>query len=157
MNPHQTLEQSAYAFLTDLETPLTLVESTSIYKGKSSPIERDNDENTTEAADKVHPSVTLDAEGNHEEAVLFTNIYQGVLAVTVEAIVSDTTDTQFDAICQEVFSKFNIQEIETNMTAAIDDFRLIQFRLVGAGSVINNGSNWQMTHRYMCVYAEADL
>lgn len=157
MNPHQTLEQAAYAFLTTLGTPTTLVESTSIYKGARNTIERDNDENTTEAPDKTHPSVTLEAEGSHEEAVPFTNIYQGILAVTVEAIVSDETDTNFDAICQEVFSKFNIQEIETNMTAALADFRLIQFRLVGAGSAVNNGGNWQMTHRYMCVYAEADL
>lgn len=157
MNPKQTLEQAAYAFLTNLETPLTLVESTSIYKGARNPIELDNDENTSEPADKSHPSVTLEAEGSHDEAVPFTNIYQGILAVTVEAIVADTKDTDFDAICQEVFSKFNIQEIETNMTSALDDFRLIQFRLIGAGSAVNNGGNWQMAHRYMCVYAEADL
>jgi hypothetical protein len=165
MNPKQSLERAAYAFLTnpDIVTPLTLVASTSIYKGISNPTNVEDDENTTEVTQKAHPSVTLEAEGSHEEAVAFTNLYQGVLAVTVEAISETTTDTQFHAICQEVFAKFNIQEIEANMTAAARAagmaFTVLgrSFRIAALGSAVNNGHNWQMTHRYNCVYAEANL
>jgi hypothetical protein len=163
MNPKQTLERAAYAFLTTVETPLTLVASTSIYKGASNPVSVEDDENTTEVTQKVHPSVTLDAEGTQEEVVFSTNLYQGVLAITVEADASTTTDAQFNAICQEVFGKFNIQEIETNMTtqarAAGMDFTMLgrSFRIAALGSAVNNGHNWQMTHRYNCVYAEANL
>jgi hypothetical protein len=163
MNPKQSLERAAYAFLTTVETPLTLVASTSIYKGIDNPVSVEDDENTTEQESKVHPSVSLDAEGNHDEVVPFTNLYQGVLAVTVEADKATTTDTQFHAICQEVFSKFNIQEIEANMTAAARAagmaFTVLgrSFRIAALGSAVNNGHNWQMTHRYNCVYAEANL
>lgn len=157
MNPKQTLETAAYNYLTGLETPLTLVESTSIYKGIENPISVDSDENTTEPAQKVHPSITLEAEGVHEEAVLFTGTMQGILAITVEADANTTTDSEFAAICDQVFGKFNIVELEANFTSRTDGFRMYQAHSPSFSDTINNGQNWQKTLRLTCVYAEADL
>jgi hypothetical protein len=157
MNPKQTLETAAYNYLTGLETPLTLIESTSIYKGTRNPISVEDEENTTEPSTQVHPSVTLEAEGEHSEAVQFTGNYQGVLAVTVTADGNVKTDAEFGLICDEVFSKFDIVELETNFSSRTSDFYMYQARVLGLSDSIGNGQNWQKTLRLMCVYAEADL
>lgn len=157
MNPKQTLEQAAYNYLTNLETPLTLIASTSIYKGIDNPISVEDEENTQPARQAVHPSVTVESEGQHDEVVMDTRTFQGVLAVTVEAKSKRTTDTDFDAICSEVFSKFNIVELETNFSSRTTGFYMYQARIIGLSDAINNGQNWQKTLRLMSVYAEADL
>jgi hypothetical protein len=157
MNPKQTLERAAYNYLANLETPLTLIASTSIYKGTENPISVESDENTTEPLQRVHPSVALEAEGAHDEAVLFTKTWQGILAITSEADANTTTDTEFDAICNEVFGKFDIVELEANFSSRTDDFYMYQATVAGMTNAVNNGQNWQKTLRLMCVYAEADL
>lgn len=157
MNPNQTLESAAHYFLTNLETPLTLVASSSIYKGVDNPLEVDSDESSDDRETRVHPSVSMIAEGTHEEAVFNSRIFQGMLAVMVEANAFTTTDTSFAAICDQVFSKFNILELEANMSAGTADFRLIQAHVVGVSDSVNNGGNWQKTLRLACVYAEADI
>lgn len=157
MNPKQKLEQAAQNYIDGLETPLTLIESTSVYKGIENPISVEDPENTTEPATRVHPSVTLSADGEHSEAALFTGNYQGVLGITVEADANTTTDTEFDAICTEVFSKFNIVELRANFSSRTDDFYLYQMHSPVFSDTVNNGQNWQKTLRLTCVYALADL
>lgn len=157
MNPNQKLEIAAYNYLVGLETPITSIASTSFYKGIENPISVNDEENTTDRRQKVHPSITVEAEGSHEEAVLFTGTYQGILAITVEADASDKTDAQFNTICDEVFGKFDIVELEANFSSRTDAFYMYQARVIGVSDAINNGQNWQKTLRLMCVYAEADL
>jgi hypothetical protein len=157
MNPKQLLEQAAYAYLVRLETPLTLIAESSIYKGTSNPTRVEYDENTSEITQKVHPSVTVEAEGPHDEAVFNTRIFQGALSITVEDVMAENTDSTFDDICSEVFSKFNISELATNFSSRTSGFTMIQARIADIGDSINNGANWQKTLRLACVYGAADL
>lgn len=157
MNPKQALERAAYNYLTNLETALTGIASTSIYKGIENAQDVESEESAGEASQKVHPSVTLEAEGNHEEAVLFTGNWQGILAITVEASASGNTDTTFNTICDEVFSKFNFVELEVNFSSRTASFHMYQMHSPVFSDTINNGQNWQKTLRLTCVYALADL
>lgn len=157
MNPDQALEIAAYNYLTNLETELELIASSSIYKGLDTPIEADSDENTTTPRNRVHPSVTVEAEGAHAETVLFTGTWEGVLAVTVEADSENTTDATFNTICSEVFSKFNIVELEANFSSRTANFFMYQMHSPSLSDAVNNGTNWQKTLRLTCVYAQADL
>jgi hypothetical protein len=101
--------------------------------------------------------VTLEAEGNHDEAVQDTRNYQGTLAVTVEADASKTTDADFHLICKQVFSKFNILELEENFSSRSSDFYMYQARNPIFTDAINNGQSWQKTLRLTCVYACEDI
>jgi hypothetical protein len=157
MTPKQLLERAAYAFLTNLETPISGIASTSIYKGTRNPTSVENEENTGEVSQKVHPSVTVEADGGHEEAVFGTRIFQGVLSVTVEVDAHTTTDDEFHTICSEAFSKFNIRELATNMSSGTTGFTMIQGRISDISDTINNGQNWMKILRLVCVYGAADL
>lgn len=155
MNPQQALER---AVCTWLKThTLTNIAATSIYKGLENTTAIDDEENNTQPQTKAHPSVTLEAEGQHQEAIFATKVYQGNLLVTVEADAQNTTDDTFNTICREVFGKFDIQELATNISAFVDDFTILFIRIIQNGHSIKAGQNWINYIRLDVVYAEADL
>jgi hypothetical protein len=133
MNPKQALERAVYAWLTGRGT-LTNIASTSIYKGIDNGVAIDTEDTNTQPQDKAHPSITLEAEGLHEEAVFQTKVYRGNFMVTVESDAQNTTDETFNTICEEAFGVFDIQQLATNISAANDRisrcFSLGSFRTV---------------------------
>lgn len=158
MNPQQALERAVHHWLTEeLETPLTLIPATSVYRGIDNPTAIDDEDTNTQPSTRVHPSITLAAEGNHEEAVFNTKVYRGNLLVTVEADPKNTTDSTFNAICEEAFSKFDIVQLATNISAANDGFRVLFARITQNGHSVIEGQNWRNFIRVDFVYAQADL
>lgn len=154
MNPKQKLEQAAKAFL--VAQDLELIAATSIYKGINNPTDVEDDENTGERQQKANPSVTIDAEGGHEEVVPFGNVFRGPLTVTVEADASTTTDAEFDAICSEVFSKFNIIELDAELSSALANFAVQFAQITSISSSVNDGQNWQAQMTIDVAYGQSD-
>jgi hypothetical protein len=154
MNPKQKLEQAGKAFL--VAQDLELSAATSIYKSVSNPTDVEDDENTGERQQKSHPSVTIEAEGSHEEYIPFSNVFRGPMSVTVEADASTTTDEEFDAICSEVFGKFNIVELDSELSAALEDFAVQFAHITSIGSAVNNGQNWQAQMTIDVAYGQSD-
>lgn len=155
MNPQQALERAVYTWLKT--HALTNIASTSIYKGLENTTAIDDEENNTQPQTKAHPSVTLEAEGQHDEAVFNTLVYRGNFLVMIEADAQNTTDATFNTICEEVFSIFNIQELAANISALVSDFHVLFARIVQNGHSIKSGSNWVNFIRLEFVYAQADL
>lgn len=151
MNPKQKLEQCAEAFLNT--TPLS---GLSVYRATRNPISVNDPENTTEPAQQERPCVTLEAEGDHNEAVPFSNVFRGILSVTVEADGSDVTDSSFGALCAQVFDRFNINELTADLSTALDDFTAQFANVISVGSAIRNGQNWQAQIRIDVAYCESE-
>jgi hypothetical protein len=153
MNPKQALERAAYDYLTADATDLD--DAFSVYMGIDNPISVNDDGNTQEVTNKVLPCVTLAAEGSHEQVVLFSNVFRGLLTVTVEADSSAVTDQQFSDYCEEVFSKFNILELESSLSAP-EDFMCQWASITSIGSTMKDGQNWQAQMEIDVAYSQSD-
>ena len=154
MNPKQKLEQAVHTWLA--ATPITGIASTSIYKGVDNPLEVDSEENAGDRETKVHPSVTIEAEGQHEEFIPFSNVFLGALSVTVEADAFNTKDTDFDTLCTAVFDRFNIVELAAEISASLATFTVQFAQVTSIGSSVNNGTNWQAIMTIDMAYSESD-
>lgn len=158
MNPKQTLEKAAYAFAAT--HTYDNVAETSIYKGTENTVRADND---AQESNRVHPSITLIAEGDHTEVVLGTKLFRGMLLVRVEADGMNITDATFDEICLEVFAVWDITTLKENLSAALlhrldgPHLTALQANIVDTGDAIQQGTNWQKQIVIDCVYGEANL
>jgi len=155
MNPKQALETAAYNYIANLATPFALV--TNVYKGIQNTIDLESNEGNEQANTREMPCVTVVAEGAHSEAVVNTLLFQGILAVSVEAIVAHTTDADFAAMCEEVFDAFGIEALNEAIGLHTSDFSALEARVVDNGHAIRNGANWENTIRIAMVYGQADM
>lgn len=156
MNPEQALERAVYTWLTG-RGALTNVAATSIYKGLQNAVAIDDEETNAQPDTRVHPSITLEAVGEHEQVVLDTKVYRGPLNVIVEADSKNTKDETFNTICEEVFGVFDIQELATNINAAVASFTVLKVRIMRNGHRVQDGENWQNYITLDFVYAQADI
>jgi hypothetical protein len=154
MNPQQSLERAVYTFA--VAHTFTGIESTSIYKGLDNPTEVDDAEQTG-TPNRVHPSLTIIADGSHEEVCLGTKVYRGNLVLRIEADAQNTTDADFNTLCFAAFRVFDINELKEEISSLTEDFTCLQANIVDNGRAINNGINWQNEMIIDCVYAQADL
>lgn len=152
MNPKQALEQAAYAFAA--ARTYDAIAATSIYRGLQN---LESVDETAQESNRVHPSITLIADGNHTELVLNTRLFRGNLIVRVEADAQNVTDSEFNDICEDVFSKFNITTLASALSSAKDPFTCQAANVIDNGTAIRNGSNWQNELTIDCVYGQADL
>lgn len=154
MNAEQSLELAARAFL--LARMPTGFAAERIYKGTENTVNVDAD-SATDPQTKAQPSVTLEAQGDHTQIGFRTGCYRGVLAVRVEAIAETTLDTEFNTLCEAVFTKFTILELATNLGAAMAAFDCLFAAIMRQGKPIRNGALWENVIYIECAYAQADL
>lgn len=155
MNPEQTLEQAAQAFLNS-ERPDSIPDG-QVYKGTENTVAIDTDETAGQPQVKTLPCVTLEAEGDHQQVGRATRCFRGNLLIHVEADAHNTTDADFDSMCAEVFDLFNISELADRLASSLDNFDCLYANMTDSGRAIKNGSIWQNTFRVDCVYAQANL
>lgn len=151
MNPHQLAERAAEAYLAAY--PLTTVDN--VYKGiENAESTEDSDGNPSV---KELPCVVLEAEGQFNEVVPYTNTFRGVLSVNVEADGDDVTDEIFNTMCREVFSRFMVSNLAALLSSNTSGFHCYQARIASVGNAIRHEENWENSLKIDIVIAPADL
>lgn len=158
MNPKQSLERAFYAFAS--AHSYDSVAATSIYKGIDNTSETDS-ESGTDVVNRVHPSITIVADGDHEEQLLNAKLFRGQLVIRVETDGQNVTDADFNLICEDVFEKFDITTLADSVSDAAQDsgqsFYCYQANIIDNGHSIRNGVNWQNQIVLDCAYSQANL
>jgi hypothetical protein len=151
MNPKQTLERSAKAYL-DAQS-LSLV--TRVYKGtqNSAPVDDNPD---SEPTPKTVPFCIVEA-GDCDEQVLGAGVWRCTLFVRVEADAHNSSDTEMNSYCDEIFSKFFTTTSASGLTSALSSFHCYDLIPRGASGIIKDGQNWQNTLAVEVVFSESDL
>lgn len=152
MNPKQLAEKAVINYLATQD--IDEIPAAQFYRGFQNSV--DNDEETTPQT-MVLPCVVCEAEGEFEEVAPFTLNYRGILSVNVIASAHDTTHTDFDTACREVFSKFGVAGLAASISSATTSFHCYHARALSAGTTIRNGSNWENSLKLEMVFCPSDL
>lgn len=155
MNPKQSLEIAVHAFLTAEGREIDGIPAEQIYKGIDNPTVADDE--GPGVSTRVNPSVTIIADGNHEEIVIGTKNFRGPLIIQVEADGQNMTDADFNTLCEDVFSKLDIDNLRSYLSASASNFYCYQANIIEHGDSVHNGVNWQNRIVIDTVYAQADL